>query len=59
MSAETIALLRTILYQLETADDLSDAIRAVKVMCSKDDIAAVEQEVEERKKEKAKKNEPI
>ena len=55
MSAETVALLRTILYQLETAEDLSDAIRAVKVMCSKDDIAAVEQEVEERKKEKAEK----
>jgi len=47
MTQETTALLRSILYQLETAKDLKAAIRAVKVMCSKEDIAVVEQMVDE------------
>ena len=47
MSIETTAILRTILYQLMTAESLEKAIAAVKVMCSKDDIAAVEQQIAE------------
>jgi len=54
MSQETTILLRSILYQLETAEDLDDAIRAIKVMCSKDDIAAVEQMVLEYKNKRGK-----
>ena len=53
MAVETIAILRSILYQLEMADNLEDAKSAVKVMCSKDDIAAVEQEVAEAKERRA------
>ena len=49
VAVETIAILRSILYQLEMAENLEDAKSAVKVMCSKDDIAAVEQEVAEAK----------
>jgi len=55
MALETVAILRSILYNLEIAEDLNEARRAVRVMCSKDDIAAVEQEVLEHKKEKNKK----
>jgi hypothetical protein len=54
MAVETIAILRSILFQLETAETLEDAKSAVKVMCSKDDIAAVEQEVLEYLKRKKK-----
>ena len=52
MAVETIAILRSILFQLEIAETLDDAKSAVKVMCSKDDIAAVEQEVSELKERK-------
>ena len=52
MSIETTAILRSILYQLEICETLDDAISAVKVMCSKDDIAAVEQEVAEMRERK-------
>ena len=45
MSQETTVLLRTMLYQIEKAESLEEAISAVRVMCSKDDIAAVEQEL--------------
>ena len=38
-------LLRTMLYQIEKAKSLEEAISAIRVMCSKDDIAAVEQEL--------------
>ena len=49
MEVETIAILRSILFQLMTAKTLDEAIEAVKVMCSGDDIAAVEQQVAERR----------
>ena len=45
MSQETTVLLRTMLYQIEKAESLEEAISAIRVMCSKDDIAAVEQEL--------------
>jgi hypothetical protein len=47
MSQETTALLRTILFQVKKAKTLKEAEHAVKVMCSKDDIAAVEKELAE------------
>ena len=51
MAMETTVLLRTILYQVMRAKDMDDAIRAVRVMCSKDDIAAVEKEIADELKE--------
>lgn len=47
MSMETTALLRTILFQLKKSKNVDEAISAVRVMCTKDDIAAVEQEYAE------------
>ena len=47
MAMETTAILRAILFQLERAKTLDEAKSAVKVMCSKDDIAAVEKELTE------------
>jgi hypothetical protein len=55
MSIETTAILRVILYQLEISKTLDDAKNAVRVMCTKDDITAVEHEVTdyfERQKER-------
>jgi len=54
MIYETDILLRTILYQVKMAESLEEAERAIKVMCTKDVIAAVEQEVQEGKKSKKK-----
>jgi len=51
VSYETDILLRTILYQVKTAKSLEEAERAIKVMCSKDMIAAVEQTIQEGKKQ--------
>jgi hypothetical protein len=50
MAMETTVLLRTILYQAMMSGDVDDIIRSIKVMCTKDDIAAVEQAVTEAKK---------
>jgi hypothetical protein len=47
MALETTTILRTILFQIKTAATLADAIRAVEVMCSGDDIAVVDKKVEE------------
>ena len=49
MAMETTAILRAILYQLQTVKSLDEAVTAVKVMCSKDDIAAVEKEIADLK----------
>jgi len=46
---ETDVLLRQILYQALVTDDLEDVRRAIKVMCSKDQIAAVMEMVAESK----------
>ena len=56
MSMETDVFLRSILYQLLTADSLEDAIRAVKVMCSKDVYAAVKEEADAFNAKKEKKH---
>jgi hypothetical protein len=47
MPQKTSALLRTILFQVKKAKSLKEAEHAIKVMCSKDDIAAVEKELSE------------
>jgi len=57
MSQETTVLLRSILYSIETAESIDEIKRAVRVMCTKDDIAAVEQEVSEHRKSRAAKKE--
>ncbi|MDR1704876.1 MAG: hypothetical protein LBS19_09385 [Clostridiales bacterium] len=49
MSQKIDALLRTILYQAMKAEDKEEIVRAVRVMCNKDMIAAVEKEVAEQK----------
>lgn len=53
MSQETTVILRSILYQLKESEDLIDAVMAVEAMCTKDDIAAVEQKIAEKKAKKA------
>jgi hypothetical protein len=45
MSQETTVILRSVLFQLRRAKTLNEAVFAVRAMCSKDDIAAVEQEI--------------
>jgi hypothetical protein len=49
MSQETDVLLRTILYQVEVAESLEEVKSAIRVMCTKDVIAAVQQQVSEIK----------
>jgi hypothetical protein len=51
MSQETDALLRTILFQAITAKNHKFLLHAIKAMCSKDLIAAVEKEVALAEKE--------
>ncbi|GHU87115.1 hypothetical protein FACS1894202_00700 [Clostridia bacterium] len=53
MSQETSVLLRSLLFQMEKAETLDDAKDAVRIMCDKDDIAAVEQQISAAKKRKA------
>jgi len=45
MAHETVVLLRSLLYQAKSAKDVDEIIRAIEVMCTKDDIAAVEQQI--------------
>ena len=49
MAMETTAILRQILYQAMKANNLKEVISAIKIMCSKDDIAAVIAQLEEDK----------
>ena len=42
---ETEIILGTILYQVKKAKTLEEIEDAIEVMCSKDDIAAVEQKI--------------
>jgi len=57
MARETDALLCSILYSLKTAKSLESAIRAVEIMCTRDEIAAVEKAVAEEMAEKERRNE--
>jgi predicted lysophospholipase L1 biosynthesis ABC-type transport system permease subunit len=53
MAMETIALLRSLLYQAKKAKTLEDAINAITIMCSKEDIATVDDQIaKEQKKDK-------
>jgi hypothetical protein len=52
MAMETSAILRQLLYQVMKAKTLKEAEGAIKVMCTKDDIAAVLTQIEEDKLEK-------
>ncbi|GHV18040.1 hypothetical protein FACS189425_05700 [Clostridia bacterium] len=45
MSLETSAILRTLLLQMNKAKSVDEAVGIVRVMCSKDDIDAVEHEL--------------
>ena len=47
MSRETEVILRTILFQVMTAESKEAAIIAIQAMCSKDDIAAVKEQIAE------------
>jgi hypothetical protein len=49
MAMETTAILRSVLYSTLRSKSLDEAARAIKVMCTKDDIAAVEQAIAEEK----------
>lgn len=50
MEAETRVILRSALYGVMTAKSLKEAEISIKVMCTKDDIAAVKERVDEKKK---------
>ena len=52
MNQEIDVLLRTILYQVKISKSLEEAEMAIRVMCSKDVIAAVEQQANEYKTKK-------
>ena len=49
---ETTVILRTILYQAKRAKTKEEVVRAIEVMCTKDDIASVEQVLAGEKNEK-------
>jgi hypothetical protein len=53
MSMETTVLLRTILFQVLEAKNMYEIETAIKAMCTKDDIAAVKEQIEERRKHEA------
>jgi len=52
---ETTVLLRKILYHAMMSNDADEIIRSIKVMCTKDDIAFVEQMLAEARAAQAKK----
>jgi hypothetical protein len=54
MSQETEALLRIILYNASMTDSIDEVRDAIRVMCSKETVATVEQQVAESKKRKEK-----
>lgn len=47
---ETTVILRSALCHAMMAESLEEAVEALKVMCTKDDIATVEKQVEVMKK---------
>jgi len=49
MAMETTVLLRTILYQAMKAESQQEVINAITVMCSKEDIATVKEQLEQEK----------
>jgi len=55
MSKETEVILRSILFQALTSEEIEDIRDAIKAMCSDEDIAMVEQRIIKMKERKAKK----
>jgi len=53
MAHETVVLLRSLLYQAKRAKTKKEIIRAIEVMCTKDDVAAVAFQIAEAIKEEA------
>jgi len=51
--------LRKILYHAMMSNDADEIIRSIKVMCTKDDIASVEQMLAEARAAQAKKTKEI
>lgn len=49
MAMEATVLLRTILYQAMKAHSAEEIVDAIKVMCSKEDIATVKEQLEEER----------
>ena len=45
MGLETTAILRTTLYQTMKAKTVEEAVDAISVMCSKEDIATVKEQI--------------
>jgi hypothetical protein len=54
MSMETSVILRSLLFQALSADDLQQVIDAIMVMCSEEDVAVVEKKIAEIKEKKKK-----
>jgi len=52
VALETTVLLRTILYQAMKAKSTDEIINAISVMCSKEDIATVKEQLEQEKPKK-------
>ena len=49
MAMETAVILRTTLYQTMKAKTVEEAVNAISVMCSKEDIATVKEQIEREK----------
>jgi len=49
MALETTAILRAILFQAMKAETVDEIIDAISVMCSKEDIATVREQLEQMK----------
>ena len=49
MAMETTVLLRTILYQAMKAGSAEEIVDAISVMCSKEDIATVKEQIEQER----------
>ena len=56
MLKETEVILRSILFQALTSEEIEDIRDAIKAMCSEEDIAMVEQRINQMKARKAKQN---
>ena len=54
MAIETTAILRQLLFQALRSNDIDDIRDAIAVMCTKDDIAAVKEQLAEAKEREKK-----
>ena len=57
MRLETKVILKAILYNVEKSKTLSEAKRAVRVLCDKETISDVQRELEEEMREQQQNNE--